>query len=340
MATFNWSIKGSGGGDYTSLSLAEAGLPGSGTDTYNISYDEAFTDATPVAFFGTGQGVVVRVTVAEEFRCEGEVSGDHAELVYAVNNATNLISMNQAITTPIKIENLRIKRSGSTDTAADCIDSASSGKLHFNCCTIICDNNAGRVIREVPSNVSGAGIYTNNFIIDRNRPAGGAANDVCFFSTSPAKFYRNSVFLANNTAAGLVRTNGATGVLDCRQNLAIKAAGATATNGCYYVTSSGSFDAACDANGATDTSSPGTNQNNSLTPGSVFTTLTVGSEDLHVPSRAALEALTPGSDLSATTGSLDVDGYTIHGWYPGADSIGGGAVQQMSHMGFSFGFQF
>jgi hypothetical protein len=316
MATINKTIASSGG-DYTSRSLAEASIPGSGADDYIFTVNEAFTDTTPVvvSFGGTN---TMEVTVAEAYRCKGAVTGTHAELKYTTNDLNDLVSTTVGLNVTWRHD--RLIRQGAADASVDVFNAGhSAGTVTLDRCTLVGDACYGRTLRVVASgNVTVMGC----FFVDRNS-FGNAADIVFFQGAGTFKFYRNTVFISEEARAGGVRAHLTGTSVDARQNLVIKAAGATLTNGCFYVTSSGAFAAGCDANGATDTTCPGTNANNSLTPGDVLTTLTVGSENLHYPSRTAMQALTAGSSLSATVGTVDLDGETINVWYPGADYVFG-----------------
>lgn len=335
MATINKTIATSGG-DYTSRALAEASVPGTGSDDYIFTVNEAFTDTTPVTC-SFGASNTMEVTVAEAYRCKGAVSGSHAEFVYAVDNATALIT--DVVGANVTWRHDRLIRQATSDVAADVIDTTrSAGTLTLDRCTIIADNCAGRALRVVASgNVTVMGC----FFVDRNNVASIA--DIIFWRTAgTSKFYRNTVFISEETRVGGLRANLTGTSVDARQNLIIKAAGATLTDGCYCADAGGAFAASSDANGATDTTSPGTNANNSLTPGDVIKTLTVGSEDLHYPSRAKMLALTAGSSLSGTVGTVDLDGDTINAWYPGADYVPAPAPASTDagKFGFKFGFGF
>lgn len=316
MATINKTIASSGA-DYTSASLFEASIPGSGADTYIGTYTEALSDTTPLAT-SFGSSNTMELDVQDAYRCKGAVSGSHAELRYEVANDTDTTDL--ALCT---VRNLRIVRKNNTTGAADAVNivSSSTNFAILDRCTIITDTNVGRAVRILNT---GAGVATVKgcFIVDRNRPVGGAGVDVVFLRSTGAVpiFYRNTIFLANNTADSLLNANLTGTSVDARQNMLIKAAGATATNGCYYASSSGAYSGSCSANASSGTDTPeNTTANENLAPGDVLTTLTVGSENLHYPSRANMLALTAGSSLSGTVGTVDLDGDTINAWYPGAD---------------------
>lgn len=314
MATINATIASSGG-DYTSRSLAEASIPGSGADDYVFTVNEAFTDSTPVvvSFGGTN---TMEITVAAAYRCEGAVSGAHAELKYAVNDLNDLVSTTVGLNVTWRHD--RLIRQGASDASVDVFNIAhSAGTVTLDRCTLIGDACYGRTLRIIAtSHVTVMGC----FIVDRNS-FGNAADIIFWRTTGTSKFYRNTLFISEEARLGGLRANNTGTSVDAQQNLIIKAAAATLTNGCFYADGGGAFAAGCDANGATDATSPGTNENDNLAPGDVLTTLTVGSENLHYPSNAAMVALTAGSDLSATVGTTDIDGDLIAGWYPGADYV-------------------
>ncbi len=319
MGTISKTIASSGA-DYTSRSLAEASIPGSGADDYVFTVNEAFTDSTPVviSFGGTN---TMEITVAEAYRCEGAVSGSHAELKYTTNDLNDLVSTTVGLNVTWRHD--RLIRQYAADVSVDVFNIGhSAGTVTLDRCTLIGDACYGRTLRIIAtSHVTVMGC----FIVDRN--SWGNANDIIFWrTTGTSKFYRNTLFISEDARLSGLCADAAGTSVDARQNLIIKAAGATLTNGCYRVTNSGAFAAGCDANGASDATSPGTNESDNLTPGDVLTTLTVGSENLHYPSSAAMLALTAGSDVSATTGTVDIDGDTIAGWYPGADYVVAPAV--------------
>ena len=344
MATINKTIAASGG-DYTSLALAEASIPGSGTDTYIFTYTEALSDTTPVTCsFGSSNTMEVDVSAA--YRCNGAVSGSHAEIRYEVANDTDTLDLSLAT-----IRNLRIVRKNNTTGAGDVVNmvSTSTNFATLDRCTIVSNTNAGRGLRILYTS-TGVATVKGCFIVDTARPAGGAANDVVFLRSTGSVpiFYRNTMFIASNTASSLLNAEASGTVVDARQNMLIKAAGATLTNGCYYASSSGTYGAGCSANASSGTDTPeNTTANESLSPAAVLTTLTVGSENLHYPSYAAMTALTAGSDVSATTGTVDIDGDTIAAWYPGADYVeapatpgsasGSGVGLSFRRMRFGFG---
>lgn len=316
MGTISKTIASSGG-DYTSRSLAEASIPGSGADDYIFTVNEAFTDTTPVAisFGGTN---TMEVTVAEAYRCKGAVTGTHAELKYTTNDLNDLVSTTVGLNVTWRHD--RLIRQGAADASVDVFDAGhSAGTVTLDRCTLVGDACFGRVLRVV---ASGNLTVMGCFFVDRN--SFGATSDIIFWRTAgTSKFYRNTLFISEEARLGGLRANLTGTSVDAQQNLIIKAAAATLTNGCFYADGGGAFAAGCDANGASDATSPGTNENDNLAPGDVLTTLTVGSENLHYPSYAAMTALTEGSDLSATAGTEDIDGDGIEGWYPGADYVVG-----------------
>lgn len=326
-------------GDYLSLFDMELDIPSLSADDHHTEYIEALSDTTPVNVNVTGFVGTVVVDVQEAYRAEGAVSGSHAELNYGVNDTTNAL----LISSPgFTCNNLRIIRSGSANTAADTIDvNAGTGGATFNRCTLIGDDIGGRVFRSI---VAGTQVL-DCFVVDRNPDLTGAALDTMIFQNGEQAVYRTSILLLGGTRAGIVRSHGATTVLDVRETLALKTAGATATNGAFYLTSTGTWHAGCEANGSYTTDTPeNTVANESLDPAAKYTSLTAGSENLHYPSRAAMLALTAGSDLSATTGTTDIDGETIAAWYPGADFVpapaapdGGTSYHQGLDLGLDLG---
>lgn len=309
MATINKTIASSGG-DYTSLSLAEASIPGSGADDYIFTYIEALSDTTAVtiSFGGTN---TMTVDVQDAYRAKGAVSGAHAEL--AVTGATAISNQMAGVT----IKNLRI--SSSSSYAFLMVHNGSNVKL-LNNTFISRTHNIGDV--EFDGNGTGIVIAGNYFI----HSAGTNKADIIglYRATAGAgyKLYRNKIFIASgviNAAIGAIRVYGAADV-DAQQNIVIKAAGATMARA-YGLFDTATWNAASDSNVSSDTTTPGTNENDSESPGDVFTTLTVGSENLDYPSRTKMQEQHAGNDLSATVGATDIKGRTINVWYPGADYV-------------------
>ena len=303
----------SSGGDHTSFSAAEASIPAFSTDDFEFTYDEAFTDTTPVVFNVASFAGTCIVDVAEAYRCNGAVSGPHAELVYGVNDATDTLVM----TGPgLTVRNLRIIRRDTTNAAADAV-AITWGVLDK--CTIIVDAISGAAMICWGANCT----IMNCFILDRNRASDVAAIIVWFLNyNGTSKLYRNCIFQSNDTSPGIVRVQGVNAVLDARQNIVILAAGAVATGGEWGTSTGGTYSGSCEANASSSDDTPeGTVANENLDPAAVFADLTVDSEDMHYPDYDAMQALVEGSDVSATTGSEDIDGDTIVEWYPGADYV-------------------
>ena len=318
MATISKTIASSGG-DYTSLSLAEASIPGSGTDDYVFTYIEALSDTTPVTI-SFGATNTMTVDVQEAYRCNGAVSGSHAELVYAVADATATI-LNTG-SGNVTINNLRIERDNGNDNFALCFyRSAGNGLIKLDGCTIIrrCAGgvDSGFAIYDYPDSATAIMTICNCFIVDagRNNAASGC---VAAVANSRMQFFRNTVFMPDGTSLALIRSAAA--ICDARENVVLKAAGATCAT-VYLADSGGSFSGDSTNNVSSDTTAPGSSPMTNKAAADLLTTLTVGSEDLHYPTRAAMLTLTEGADLSATTGTVDIDGDTIEGWYPGADYV-------------------
>lgn len=308
------------GGDHTSLSAAEASIPSSSTDDWEFTYIEALSDTSNVTFSVSGWSGTLKVFVDDAYKCKGAVSGSHAELYYSTADTVNQVQFSMS---NVEINDLRIRRENA-GSGGEAVEVASGSGATLNRCTIVDDTNGGaRVVRcLVPINMY------NCFLVCTDSSGTG---EIIFNSNSSSKIYRCTVFLANNTRHSGIRSHGSS-VVDCRQTLVIKAAGATITTNCFYTSSGGSFNASSDANGATDTTCPGTNTNNSLTPADVIATLTAGSEDLHYPARSDMLALNEGSDLSGTVGTLDIDLDTITEWYPGADHVPGSGVVEAANI--------
>lgn len=311
MATINKTIASSGA-DYTSMSLFEASIPGSGSDDYVGTYTEALSDTTAVtiSFGGTN---TMTVDVSAAYRAKGAVSGSHAELVPASGTAIS----NQM--PGVTIKNLRI--SSSNAYAFLMVHNGNDVKL-LNNTFVSRGHNVGDV--EFEGNGTGIVIAGNYFITS----GGTNKADVIGLYRAAAgagyKLYRNKIFIASgtiNAAIGAIRVYGACDV-DARQNIVVKASGATMAKA-YGLFDTATWNASSDSNVASDTTAPGTNANNSEVPADVFTTLTVGSEVLDYPSRTKMQEQHAGSDLSATVGTTDLKGNTINVWYPGADYVYG-----------------
>lgn len=329
----------SSGGDYTSLSLAEASIPNSSADNFTLTYVEAFTDTTQCAFSVTGFTGTILVTVAEAYRCNGAVAGSHAEIVW--NSATN-ISTIQVLLKNLTIQHLRIEKTGTNGAPIDLGVYGASDNAKLLNCTLIRRNAAALNVMQLynaPSAVI-AGCYflcsgkTSGAIVDlHHNPA----------ATSTAKFYRNTLYQPDGTADSYVQVRGTTGLtVDAQQNVCLHGSGATQTNG-YHLGTNGAWDAASDHNvSGKAADAPGTNGTNSAVAASVIAGATLGSENLDYVSYAAMSALGTGNDLSATVGSTDIHGDTISGWYPGADYIAAPAATAQNvgggmRLGFGLG---
>jgi hypothetical protein len=162
-------------------------------------------------------------------------------------------------------------------------------------------------------------------------------------ATVAMKFYRNKVFQSDGVAASYVQVRGTTShTVDAQQNVCLYASGATQTNG-YYLGANGAWAAGSDRNvSGLAADAPGTNGTNSVLAADVYTTLTVGAENLDYLSYSVMIAFGGGNDLSADVGSTDIKGNTIVGWYPGADSVAvpAAAPSEREDGMFGFGFDF
>lgn len=312
MAVFNYTIKSSGG-DYTSLSAFEAALPAVGSDTYIATYDEAMTDTTAVTFTGIGGSIVVEVTVAEAYRCEGAVSGSHAELVVSGAGAARTI-WNQHPT--LTIRHLRIVRDGAGGGSYTLVDSAASGSPLYDSCTFIRRAAAATGGELMVCNAAGGPEFRNCFFVASGFNNGGlnVFNNVA----GTPKFYNCTIFVADGTVAH-INSSGGTCVTDCRNCLIIKAAGATAGN-CYNGAAA-RWSVSCTKNAATDASAttPSADGYNSVSATSIKVP-TVGSEDLHFANSAAMVAVGAGADLSGMF-TVDIDGQLRSAWYTGGDYV-------------------
>jgi hypothetical protein len=307
------------------MSLFEASIPGTGADDYVGTYIEALNDTTgvTVSFGGTN---TMTVDVQDAYRCKGAVSGSHAALAVATGYAI----YNQMPGTVIK--NLRI--SSGDNYAFLMVHNGGNVKL-LNNTFVSRTHNIGDV--EFEGSGTGIVIAGNYFITSA---ATNKADVIGLYRAAAGagyKLYRNKIFVASgtmNAAYGAIRAYGAADI-DAQQNIVIKAAGATMATA-YGLFDTATWNAASDSNVSSDTTTPGTNELDSETPGDVFTALTVGSEVLDYPSYAKMAEQHAGNDLSATTGTADIKGATIAAWYPGADYVDAPAAPASGGIGLAF----
>lgn len=306
----------SSGGDYTSLSAAEASIPNSSADDFTLEYIQAFTDTTQCAFQVASFTGTILVTVAAAYRCEGAVSGSHAEIVW--NSATN-ISTIQVLLKNLTIQHLRIEKTGTNGVPIDLGVYGASDNAKLLNCTIIRRNAAALNVMQL-YNAPNAVIANNYFLCSGK--SSGTIIDLHHnpAATSTAKFYRNTLLQPDGTASTYVTVRGTTGLtVDAQQNVCLHGSGATQTSG-YSLGANGAWNAASDRNvSGLAANAPGTNGTNSAVAANVLANVTLGSENLDYKSYAAMSAFGTGNDLSATVGTTDIHGDTIGGWYPGAD---------------------
>lgn len=313
MATINKTIASSGG-DYTSLSLFEASIPGSSADDFIATYTEAFSDTTRVVVSVASFTGSILVTVAEAYRCKGAVTGSHAELKSVTADNVDLLRISS--TPNFTVEHLRMIRENGVAVVFQAI---TSNNVKVNSCTMVRRAASGAPLYfNDCTNV----VFSENYCVITSFDLGTVT--ICAFyragAATSVKCYRNK-FLYNAGAALAILACWGNANVDAQQNIVIIAAG-TVTNGGYDTGFGGAWNATCDANVSSEAADcPGTNAKNSESAGNVFTTTVSGSENLSYPSRAKMQEQYAGSDLSAIVGATDIKGVTILQWYPGADFI-------------------
>lgn len=316
MATINKTIASSGA-DYTSMSLFEASIPGSGSDDYVGTYIEALSDTTLLTCtFGASNTMTIEVQSA--YRANGAVAGTHAELVADPNGGLAAIEMGAC--GAVTIRNLRIVHAGANSNFEICVYHTGAAPVTIDRCTLVHRSTGaagGYALYDNPSDVAGVMTVSGCFIVDSGR-SDAAIGSVIFLTNSRAKFYRNSLFVPDGTALCGVRV--AVGTCDARENVVLKAVGTTCAD-MYLADLGGSFTGDSTHNVSSDATAPGASPMTNKAAADYLTTLTVGSENLHYPDRATMLGLTAGSDLSATVGTVDIDGDAINVWYPGADYV-------------------
>jgi hypothetical protein len=337
MAVQNKTIASSGG-DYTSLSLGEAAIGSSNADTWTFTYVEALADTTRCAFSAASFTGTIDVTVSAAYRCKGARTGSHASLVNGTVDGNASI---QVLMTSVRIAHLRIGKTGTgTGQAIEFgVYGAAPNCSLKNCTVFKSGGGAGAVllVADAPNIV----VSGNYFIQD-----GKTSGPIVDLHHQPAatvamKFYRNKVFQSDGTATSYVQVRGTTShTVDAQQNVCLYASGATQTNG-YYLGANGAWAAGSDHNvSGLAANAPGTNGTNSVLAADVYTTLTVGSENLDYVSYAAMSAFGTGNDLSADVGSTDIKGNTIAEWYPGADYVAAPIAASTGRRGLRFKFGF
>jgi hypothetical protein len=308
----------SSGADFDSLAAAEASIPNSSADNFTFEYVEAFTDTTQCNFEVAGFTGTILVTVAEAYRCNGAVSGSHAEIVW--NSATNINTI-QVLLKNLTIQHLRIEKTGTAGAPVDFGVYGASDNATLEDCTVI-RRNAGAYAVFILSNAPNAKIMGNNFLCSGK--TSGAIIDLNHqpAATVTAKFYRNKLIQPDGTASTYVTVRATTSLtVDAQQNVLLHGAGATQTSG-YFLGTNGAWAAGSDRNvSGKAANAPGTNGSNSVVAADVFKSVTVGAEDLDWISFAAMSQFGSGNDLSADVGTLDIKGDTIFGWYPGSDEV-------------------
>lgn len=293
----------SSGGDYTSLSLAEASIPASSADDFEFTYIDDLDDTTAAVFSVTGFTGTVLIDVDESYRCYGAVSGAHAQLRVIGSGAAQTF---RVLIPNVTVRHLRIMRVGSVSSNARPVRLDAAGT---NCtidrCVIIrdCTSNIGDSVQDLTTTM----LLMNSFIVSRTTP-----NSMVSVG-SGSQMLRCCLFLQDGTTTNMVNGLGANSIV--KQTIAMKGDDATLTTGVF----AGTWNAACDLNVSSDTSCPGTNHEKNVTPETVYAVLTNDSEDLHYPDRESMTDRQEGSDISGTTGTLDIDDETIQAWYPGAD---------------------
>lgn len=301
----------SSGGDYTSLSAAEAGEQAD-LVTADVQMDiecYSFADTTAVTFDGwtTDATRYIRVYTPTAERHAG-----------VWNTSKYRLSINAEFSRPlivsedfVRVEGLQIEQTHANGVSpirvVGTADAASSD-VRFDA-TIVRSASA-RTNVDTGSNIalaSGKTTIRNSVIYD----AGASCIYSSFVTNSPTVDLDN-VTLAAGTTYGLNHTNG-TATL---RNVYSGGNGTDDFNGTITRTTC-MHSSATSFTGSTGSTAYDTNN---------FTNVTSGSEDLHLPTGSAL--LDAGTDLSGDF-TTDIDGDTRTRWSVGADdgpAAGGGAT--------------
>jgi len=308
MATFNYTIKSSGG-DYTSLSAFEAALPGSGSDTYIATYDEALSDTTAVTFSGIGASVIVEVTVNPAYRCRGRADGSFAELVNSTSGSSVTLTTSGV---QLTVSHLRIVRSDGNISRALLDSSASSALVFKNCLFILRSPTGASTIITVNGGAT-AYFYGCAFLLEGCTVSGDYAG---LASTSVVRLF-GCTFLALDCSVGsssFVRAF-ATASVDAR-NCVFVLYNSTMSLGAMY---DSGWVAGSNYNATSDMSAKGTNAKTNLKR-SLFVSVTPDAEDLRFDGRRAMLEAGVGEDLTAYY-TEDINGDFLREAYKGADYV-------------------
>lgn len=304
MATFNYTIKSSGG-DFTSLSAFEASLPGSGTDTYIATYDEALSDTTNVRFNGIGVGNTIVVTVAAAYRCKGQLSGSHAELRYT--GSGNVRTLWNDGSHGFTVEHLRIIRDGSGGGSYTLVDSSFGSPVYKNCTFVRL--NVGNGGELAVTNIAGTPAFYNCVFAMQGMNVSGL--HMVQIAAGTSKLY-NCTFIARDcpTMLMLLASSGS-GTIDARNCVLLK--DNASTNAC----ASGSYSGGSNRNATVDGSAPGSNPQTWISIASIASWQPPDQMNPDWASRTRMVEAGVGEDLSSVF-TDDITGKTRTEWFKGA----------------------